>query len=122
KFPAAQIALWGYLLLASVQLYFFVYLKRLTEMLRVEDDTVWGFPWIGMDLSAAARVILFATIVILPLCAVASLVQKDLSVLSDALERGRGETARAVGGVVVFLPVLVLSILCWSYRPRPAPP
>jgi hypothetical protein len=65
KFPTDLATLGGTVVLLSVQVYFFVYLRRLYGSLR-QDDPGWDVPWIGMDSSGLARTIFLITVVILP--------------------------------------------------------
>src|SRR6202023_2887975 len=66
KFPAGRVTLWGELLLLSVQLYFFIYLRQLSGKLNA-DDPGWDVPWVGMDTSALGQAILFVSLVALPI-------------------------------------------------------
>jgi hypothetical protein len=65
KFPADLAILGGTLALLSVQLYFFVYLRKLSGSLK-PDDPGWDVPWIGMDTSAVSRIIFIITASVLP--------------------------------------------------------
>jgi hypothetical protein len=50
KFPADKVTLWGIILILSVQLYFFVYLRQLSGRLRANDPG-WDTPRVGRDTS-----------------------------------------------------------------------
>jgi hypothetical protein len=65
KFPADIATLGGTLALLGVQLYFFLYLRKLYGSLK-QHDPGWDVPWIGMDSSGLAQSAYMATIVILP--------------------------------------------------------
>jgi hypothetical protein len=81
KFPAGQITFWGILLLMSVQLYFFVYLRQLFGKLK-SDAAGWDVPWIGMDSSSLSKMIFFFTVVVLPCAASVLLVWQAAARLS----------------------------------------
>jgi hypothetical protein len=69
KFPATQVTVWGITLVVATQLYVFFYLKQLSGKLHPED-AAWDVPWIGMDRSNLARLMLFATLVVAPFFAI----------------------------------------------------
>jgi hypothetical protein len=48
-----------------VQLYFVMYLRRLFRTLKVNDPG-WDVPWMAMDQSLMARIMLFVSITMLP--------------------------------------------------------
>jgi hypothetical protein len=129
KFPAGQVTLWGIILLLSIELYFFTYLRQLAGKLN-PDDPGWDVPWIGMDGSTLARAILFVTVVPLPVAALTLLavrratslfvISSDksasvLTLLSSLNWAGRGEIAVLL---LACIASLVLAILCWKYRPQ----
>jgi hypothetical protein len=129
KFPAGQVTLWGIILLLSIELYFFTYLRQLAGKLG-PDDPGWDVPWIGMDGSTLAQAILFVTLVPLPVAALTLLAVRratSLFVISSnksasvfTLLRslnwaGRGEVAVLLLACVASL---ILAILCWKYRPQ----
>jgi len=129
KFPAGQVTLWGIILLLSIELYFFTYLRQLAGKLS-SDDPGWDVPWIGMDGSTLAQAILFVTLVPLPVAALTLLavrraaslfvVSSDKNASVFTLLRslnlaGRGEIAVLLLACVASL---VLALLCWKYRPR----
>jgi hypothetical protein len=72
KLPAARVTLWGVLLVLSVQLYFFAYVRQLSEKLRANDPG-WDVPWIGTDTSRLGKTLLFCSLLVLPSSAVAAL-------------------------------------------------
>lgn len=138
KFPAGQITLWGMILLLSVQLYFFVYLRQLSGKLKA-DDPGWDTPWIGMDSSHVSKAILYASFVLLPCVTSIALGCQAARRLSS----GYWEPASQWFGPIHFLLgpwhwdyrillkifLLVLSATasgylgfqCWKYRPQIAP-
>jgi hypothetical protein len=69
KFPATQFTGWGITLVLATQLYVFFYLRQLAGKLH-PNDAAWDVPWIGMDRSRLARIMLFATLVVAPLSAI----------------------------------------------------
>ncbi|HKV77586.1 MAG TPA: hypothetical protein VJP02_05585 [Candidatus Sulfotelmatobacter sp.] len=127
KVPSEQITRWGMLILISVQLYFVMYLKRLSRKLK-PDDPGWDVPWMAMDESLMARIMLAVSVVALP-CAAAALVLI------------RGDSPWFPGGFtwhlidifksldyadrvkfflmpIAVLTSFVLSGLAWHYRPQ----
>lgn len=65
KFKGEQVTRWGIILLIGVQLYLVMYLKQLSGKLK-PDDPGWDLPWMAMDQSLLARVMLFVSMVLLP--------------------------------------------------------
>jgi hypothetical protein len=129
KFPVDQVTRWGAILLLSVQIYLFAYLRQLTGKLS-STDPAWEAPWIGMDQSLLSRVIVFATVVLLPCIAVALLgslaVQQVLragtphDICNVALSwKGLtiGSYLQMLGFVVAALCAGYLGALCWKRRP-----
>jgi hypothetical protein len=72
KFPADIAALGGAIVMLSTQLYFFIYLRKLCVNLSA-DDPGWEVPWMGMDSSRLARMVLFVTVIVLPVLSLAVL-------------------------------------------------
>src|SRR5262249_32278946 len=68
KFPSEQVTRWGIIVLIGVQLYFLMYLMRLSNKLR-GDDPGWDVPWMAMDPSWLARTLLFVSVLCLPIFA-----------------------------------------------------
>lgn len=133
KFPADQITRWGVILLLSVQLYLFAYLRQLTGKLS-STDAGWDVPWIGMDQSLISRVIVLATVELLPCLAVALLsglaIQQSVSVsipgqsshVCDGaiIWKGLppGSYLQMLGFIVATLCSGFLGVLCWKHRPK----
>jgi hypothetical protein len=129
KFPSEQVTRWGAVVLLGVQLYLFMYLKRLLKKLK-PDDPGWDAPWMAMDSSAIARVMLFASIAVLPSVAAV------LILFKAELHFAYGTSVLDVAHIFRSLPLkqkveyvlmplacccsIALSVLCWTYRPRPA--
>jgi hypothetical protein len=124
KFPAEQINVWGILLVLSVQLYLFSYLKQLAGKLKAEDAG-WDVPWIGTNDTALAKIIFFVTLVVMPSVALAvlgrfsfvhSFKQQGGSDLVHALH-----SSNAILSAILWVAVLVVSlyvaIRSWHYRP-----
>jgi len=122
KFPTERVTVWGELLLLTAQLYFFIYLRQLSGKLRA-DDPGWDVPWVGMDTSALGQTILFASLMALPIAAMAVLGgHAFLTWRKTALPNGLWyrllnlSEPFALG--IAFIASICLGILCWHYRPR----
>jgi hypothetical protein len=130
KFPADFATLGGVVVLLCVQLYFFVYLRKLSGNLTTNDEG-WNVPWLGMDSSWLARGILFATVVLLPY---ASLIVVDWETV-PRLTRDYWDVVNGFVrvitwrwpfavilkiGALLFATVIsaTLGILCWKFRPQ----
>jgi hypothetical protein len=122
-----QVSRWGMVALLSVQLYLVMYLMRLSRRLK-PDDPGWDVPWMAMDESVLARILLFVTIVILPLVAAWCIVREPLNtlfvngwswhfiqLLRVLPTSNKSQLERFLGGLCACL---VLSILSWKYRPK----
>jgi hypothetical protein len=127
KFPSEQVTRWGLIVLIMVQLYFIMYLTRLSNKLR-PDDPGWDTPWMAMDESRLARVMLVVSVIALP-CVAALLVL----IRAESSWFPGGFTWHSLGIVMssdwpnrvefVLMPFVVLfsfvlSGLAWHYRPR----
>ena len=122
KFPSNQVTRWGIILIICVQLYFLAYLIHFYKTLQ-PDDEGWNTPWIGMSESALARILLFATVVILPLATAWILIrQAELAdFVHPAFDFGHDTVFNkshyrftlAGAGLCAGL-----ALLCWLYRPR----
>lgn len=130
KFPTDQITRWGAIVLLSIQIYFFLYLRQLAGKLS-PSDAGWDVPWIAMDQSKAARVILFVTVTVLPCVAAASLAYLVSQQASPEYASAQGDCYRQgllwrgwshLLRVLVFLGAAVcagvLGVWCWRYRPK----
>jgi hypothetical protein len=120
KFPAGKITLWGTILIVSVQLYFLVYLRQLSGKLNA-DDPGWDVPWVGMDTTFVSQMIMFATVILLPIVAVALLDYQTLKakqLLSDTIWLRRTEYT---GLVTALVTSICFGILSWHYRPKLEP-
>jgi hypothetical protein len=115
KFPAGQVTLWGIVVLLAVQLYFFVYLKQLSGKLE-KSDGGWDVPWIGMDVSMLARIMLFLSTVVLPLAAMTLLAGHALSQGGEPLTRTL-DILRSISLYTAVAAAGILGILSWTYRP-----
>jgi hypothetical protein len=83
KFPSEQVTGWGIIILIAVQLYLVLYLRRLFNKLK-PNDPGWDVPWMAMDYSLLARVMLFVSLVVLPVCAaVFVVVQSSVQIAPD---------------------------------------
>jgi hypothetical protein len=140
KFPAEQITGWGVVLIVGLQLYLFTYMRRLVSRLGPQADA-WDAPWIGLDDSKTARLILFVSTVALPLTAVAVLAELAISqALLNELHEERlalasifrescppavtrqtvlatmkSPTVCYLGGLLFSS---VLCVACWACRPK----
>jgi hypothetical protein len=114
KFPSDQVTRWGMAVLLGVQLYFVMYLRRLKGKLK-SDDPGWDVPWMAMDESDLARVMLGVSIVGLPICAALFIVYRG------AGSPGGSIVQRVLLGVGLVANV-ILSCLSWRYRPKVTEP
>lgn len=137
KLPAGQITLWGIVLLMSVQLYFFVYLRQLFGKLR-PDAPGWDVPWIAMDSSNLSKAIFFFTVAVLPCAASVLLVWQPAARLSAGYWEMTGHWLHPVHffappwhwHYTVILKVLGMSLVpvasgflgaySWRFRPQVA--
>jgi hypothetical protein len=116
KFPADMATLGGVVVLLSVQLYFFLYLRKLNGTLK-PDDPGWDVPWIGMDSSSLARIVFMGTVVLLP---VASLMVLSRETFRVALfvKWDRIEILKALLLLLAMTLSAFLGIRSWKYRPE----
>jgi hypothetical protein len=119
KFPADLVIAGGMISILCVQLYFFVYLRRLRGKLK-QSDAGWDVPWIGMDCTALARIIFLGTVSVLPPLSMSILIASEgrfsrlyLLGVIPGWDRFKWLVALAVVGISVSL-----SILCWRNRPQ----
>jgi hypothetical protein len=130
KLPAEQITFWGIVFLLAVQLYFSVHLMQLSGKLRLNDPG-WDVPWIGMYQSFSARLIFFATLVLLPCIAVALLGGRAAMQLTADYWDKTGHfwrvsfrrwdpwiIARLLGFMSSLVIAVILAGLSWRSRPR----
>lgn len=126
KFPTEQITRWGIILLIGVQLYFLMYLRRFSNKLKSEDPA-WDVPWMAMDQSRLARILLFVSVLCLPIyaaCLVAVKAIQDFPrepipyVIHSIFVTANLWHLRHFWSVIVFLVSVSLSVQCWRYRPR----
>lgn len=68
SFPLEGTTVWGMVVILVVQAYFYIYLGHAKAVLG-PDDEGWGVPWIGIDQSLWARVLLTLSIVVAPIVA-----------------------------------------------------
>jgi hypothetical protein len=130
KFPGAQVTFWGLTVLIAMQVYVYFYLGQLRGKLH-PDDAAWDVPWVGMDRSLPARFMLFATLVVAPVLAIALLCSRAVSRMllgGPAVSwRCRSWTwyphltwwqdLRLVGLSLAVLIGLFLAIRSWMMRP-----
>jgi hypothetical protein len=93
-----------------------MYLKRLYNKLR-PDDPGWDLPWMAMDQSTFARIMLFLSVTVFPLWAAYMLTREALPDGWLHLLR----TSSFMGPILILLKFaasVALSILSWLYRPR----
>jgi len=112
KIPENRIASWGIVVLISIQLYFVMYLRRLSNKLK-PDDPGWDVPWMAMDESKLARAMLFVSIVLLPACATFAVAAR-----ADNLGNSGGEKIEVIVVICGLLLSWVLDFLSWRYRPK----
>jgi len=111
KFPAGQITFWGSIVLISIQLYLFLYLKQLSGRLR-PDDPGWDIPWIGMDDSFLWTRITFSVTLLLPCVALASLG------IHSAWQVDRVPVGKILAFVFAFVLSMSFAFFSWRFRPR----
>jgi len=131
KFPADVATIGGTIVLLSVQLYFFIYLRKLSGELK-EDDEGWNVPWICMDTSAVARISSLTTIVVLPIASLIVLGMASASRLTRGywgFPKGKFHLApisgfhwivdvKLVAMIVAIILSAYLGIIRWKYRPQ----
>jgi hypothetical protein len=138
KFPAGQITFWGTVILLSIQLYFFVYLKQLFGKLK-SSDAGWNVPWIAMDSSRISKAVFYFTVVIVPpLAAILLDWQAAVTVSSGYWEKTQHwfppihflvlpwhwhytVTLRVLLLIVAAIASGYLSRLSWKFRPQVIP-
>lgn len=114
KFPGEQVTLWGIIVLVGVQLYLFTYLRQLYQKLTA-DDPGWDVPWIAMDESYLARILLFISLIVLPTCA-ALLVA--VRALGEHISHEYFSIWVKLGFVLTGVSLSILLCgLCWRVRP-----
>jgi transposase-like protein len=141
KFPADQVTRWGVALIIGIQLYLFLCFRGFQGLLGPQG--MWKTAWMGLDRSAIARVILFATVVVLPIATVALLTKLAIAqALVAELHEERLALARisrdscsatitwhtataamrspTAGYGVSFVLACVLGIVTWTARPKPS--
>jgi hypothetical protein len=132
KIPAERVTRWGMVVLVGVQLYFFMYLKRLSMSLKC-GDAGWDVPWIAMDQSVLARIVLFVSIVLVPACAAFSILIQTMSpMLPDGWSwhfvRMLRTSSVHDNRVLLILMCcglatsIFLSLCSWRYRPTLSEP
>jgi hypothetical protein len=131
KFPTDLATLGGIIVLLCVQLYFFVYLRRLYGSLS-PNDPGWNVPWIGMDASGLTRTIFFVTVVIFPALSLVVLGCEESTRLTRIYWDWVGNRFHhdPIGiwswvvklRLLTFVASVVLSVyvgkLSWTYRPQ----
>jgi hypothetical protein len=109
----------------------FFYLRQLSGKLDA-DDAAWDVPWIGMDRSMLARIMLFSTLLIAPMLAIILLCERAASVIllggPAATWSCRGWTwhpaittfqwMTMVGLILAVLTSAFLGIRSWMFRPE----
>jgi hypothetical protein len=126
KFPVEQLTICGALLVLSIQLYFLIYLRQLSGKLQANDPG-WDVPWMGMDQSRLARAVLFMTVVILPIGALALLGDNAVHHLVAAAPQGSSWFAQlislapgTIGPLLATTASMLLAQQCWRSRPTVA--
>jgi len=131
KFSGAQVTSWGIVLLVCVQLYFVMYLKRLSHKL-MSNDPGWDVPWVAMDQSLMARIMLAASVVVIPCVAAAFvIIRAELPWFSWGFTWHVYAVFRSLDMPNRFQFILLprgvcvrfaLSALAWHYRPQLSEP
>jgi hypothetical protein len=128
KIPSNEITGWGVIVLIGVQLYLLMYLRRLSNKL-TQDDPGWDVPWMAMDESRLARVMLFVSLIVLPLLAALSIFSVSWPTLWSAAMSLIPKHQHTISNPwsVGVRPLLIclgccssawLSVQCWRNRPR----
>lgn len=130
KFPAGQATYWGIILLLSIQLYFFAYLRQLSGKLG-PNDAGWDVPWIGMDDSKVAQSMFFVSLVPLPIATLVLLSSRRANTLLSVVSSDKSlsimaflrmipwkTTALIAILLLACIASLALALLCWKYRPQ----
>ena len=132
KFPAEQVTWWGIILLIGIQLYFVMYLRRLSDNIN-PDDPGWDVPWMAMDSSLLARAMLWVSMVALPTTA-AVLVMRQATRQAYFAWMKVAPWRNIARFLIAYdkthlLWILVgccasayLSVLSWKYRPKASEP
>jgi hypothetical protein len=125
KFPAQALSTQGIIVLLSVQLYLFLYLKRLSNQLK-PGDPGWDTPWIAMDRSITAQFCVFVTFILLPVIAVGLAGYQATGLTTSGWSYvGWVQRCGIAWPFVTLLASLCLGVCGWMYRPRlkePPPP
>lgn len=116
RFPADMATLGGIVALLSVQLYFFLYLRKLNGSLK-PDDPCWDVPWIGMDSSGLARAVFVGTVVLLPVVSLMVLSHETLRV-ALFVKWDRTGVLKTLGLLLAMTLSAFLGIRSWKYRPQ----
>lgn len=116
KFPAGTAILGGVVVLLGVQLYFFLYLRKLNGSLK-PDDPGWDVPWIGMDSSGLARAAFMGTVVLLPVVSLMVLSHETLRV-ALFVKWDRTGVLKTLGLLLVMTLSAFLGIRSWKFRPQ----
>jgi hypothetical protein len=128
KFPADLATVAGIAVMLSMQLYFFVYLRKFSGSLKA-DDPGWDVPWIGMDSSTLAAGLFFTTVLIIPASALIILSAEATVRFTRGYWRPHLFPVSSMPWIVDLKIALItaavllsvyLGVLCWKYRPRVA--
>ena len=131
KFPANLAVVGGTIILLSVQVYFYLYLRKLSGSLR-KDHPGWDVPWIGMDPSVLAQTIFFITVSLFPAGTLLGLAVPTSLRLTRGYRENVGHPFE-ISSVLQWhwtvklevacltIPVVlsaVLGVFCWRCRPQ----
>jgi hypothetical protein len=123
KFPASLATIGGTVVLISLQGYFFICVRKLPHAMRRSDEG-WDVPWIGIDSSTSARLVLFLTVSMLPVVSLCALDGATLWQIVQRQEHFAPLTWDWTSRVKLLCMVLGLSIsvwlaaMCWMNRPQ----
>jgi hypothetical protein len=128
KFPSEQVTRWRIVVLTGVQLYLLMYLRQLFNRLK-PDDPGWDVPWMAMDQSLLARIMLFSSFCVLPfVAALGLLLQAKLQLFPEGWISWHGPQIHRSEVIQILLMIaglcvsVTLAILSWKYRPRLSQP
>lgn len=118
KIPVNELTIAGFLLVLSIQLYFFLHLKELHEKAQPYDSG-WDVAWVGLYASLPSRIVFFSTLWFLPCGAIVLLIFRAITVVGDDanLDLVSLSPLRLSLFIIGLISSLALSWVGWRYRP-----
>lgn len=110
KIPAQATTLWGLALILGVQLYMLTHLIELTRKIDIADPG-WEVAWIGIYQHRLARIIFFASAIVLPPLTVLLIAHKGVALTVDTTRSAVIQTwgTMIVGGLISGIIALITS-------------